>query len=104
MPAKTFKVTLGPLSIKGVLRHKWDSPNEKYVSDLEYKTKQLGVYFRRSLAVGSLKRGKFAINKNNLYPYYVIGLHLIYVKCWLEFWWRFTPQQINRPTIPDDGC
>jgi hypothetical protein len=107
MPGKIWKIRLGHLTVKFVFRHKWDSPEDPYVHDIEYKTKQLGIFYKRNLAIGTKYKGKALFRKGNLFPVYITGLHLIYAKCWMEIGRRthtFTTQKniINR--IPDDGC
>ena len=109
MPPKIAKMKLGHLTIKAVFRHKWDSPEDPYVSTVEYKTKRLGVFARRSLAVGTKYKGKAIFRKGNLFPVYLIGMDLIVAKTWLEFSWRvrtfsMPKAQVSRTHIPEDGC
>jgi len=109
MPGKIWKFRLGHLTVKFVFRHKWDSPEDPYVRTMEYKTKQLGLYFKRNLAIGTKYKGRALFRKGNLFPVYIIGLHLIYAKCWMEFNWRVRTFTITKPTnikshIPEDGC
>lgn len=109
MPPKIAKMRLGHLTIKAVFRHKWDSPEDVYVSRIEYKTKRLGIFARRILAVGTKHKGKALFAKGNLFPVYLIGMDLIYAKCWLEFSWRvrtFKTQktQVYANRVPEDGC
>jgi tetrahydromethanopterin S-methyltransferase subunit F len=109
MPAKIAKMKLGHLTIKAVFRHKWDSPEDAYVNSVEYKTKRLGIFARRSLGVGTKLKGKALFTKGNLFPIYLVGVDLIVAKAWLEFSWRvrtFTTSkpQVSKTHIPHDGC
>ena len=109
MPPKIAKMKLGHLTIKAVFRHKWDSPEDPYASPIEYKTKRLGVFARRSLAVGTKYKGKALFQKGNLFPVYMVGMDLVYAKCWLEFSWRVKvfkvhKPQVSRTHVPEDGC
>lgn len=76
----------------------WDSPEDPNVREYDYRTKSLGVFYRRQLAIGTKKKGKAVFSKGNIFPIYVVGLSLLYAKCWLEFSWRVrsynTPKSI----------
>ncbi len=95
MPGKVAKMKLGHLTIKAVFRHKWDSPDDLYVSTVEYKTKRLGIWVKRTLAVGTKLKGRALFAKGNLFPVYWIGVDLVFAKCWLEFSWRVKTFKIS---------
>jgi hypothetical protein len=107
MPGKIWKTHLDNLEIKFIFRHKWDSPEDSFVHDHEYRTKILGLFFKQKRVVGTKYKGKSIFKKDNLSSVYMFGIYLIYAKCWMEIGRRthtFTTQKniINR--IPDDGC
>jgi hypothetical protein len=109
MPGKIWKIRLGHLTVKFVFRHKWDSPEDSYVNDFEYKTKQLGFFYKRQLAVGTKYKGRALFKKGNLFPVHMIGMHLVYAKCWIELSWRVRTFTTTKPTntkphIPEYGC
>lgn len=110
MPPKVLKTRIGHLTMKAIFRHKWDTPEDQFTSNAEYKTKHLGFFFKRHLAVGTKKRtGRTMFTKDNLFPIYTIGLSLLYAKVWLEFSWRVrsfnTPKnKAYKAHVPFDGC
>lgn len=80
---KRFKV--GDLTIKFVLRHYWEKPDPKNIwsSKFEFRTKELGLFYNKSMAIGTKKKGIEAFDKSNLVPSYMFGITLIYVKFWI---------------------
>jgi hypothetical protein len=99
------KVNFGHLSITFVFRHKWDSPNDRYENRFEYKTKRLGLFWRKDKTIGTKYTGKNLFNKKNHFPKFMIGLNLIYAKCWIDVGWRVKTFEIkNTNHIPEDGC
>lgn len=71
---------LGNTTVKGVFRHKWDSPGDLYTTVHEYKVKKLGIFFRKDMC---LRIGSGNL-KYSLYPSFMLGLNLIWAKCWIE--------------------
>ena len=70
---------LGNTTVKGVFRHKWDSPGDLSTVH-EYKVKKLGIFFRKDMCL-RIGNGK---QKYSLYPSFMLGLNLIWAKCWIE--------------------
>jgi hypothetical protein len=83
-----IKINLGHLKILGVFRHRWDNPEHRLVSDSEWRMKQLGVFFKKTLCVGTSKKGKEMFEKDYLRPSYMFGINLIWVKMWIEVSWK----------------
>ena len=79
MAGKTVRLKLGNTTIKGAFRHKWDSPENLYTTVHEYKVKKLGIFFRKDMCL-HIGKGK----PNHLYPSIMLGLNLIWAKCWIE--------------------
>lgn len=79
------RLNIGDLTIKFVFRHYWE--NEKDLPIWErrnnFRRKELGFWFQKSLAVGTKKKGKEAFSESNLVPSYMLGMNLIYAKCWI---------------------
>jgi hypothetical protein len=88
MPGKIGKIRLGHLRITAVFRHQWDSPEIGWYGRHQFKNRQLGVFWKKHLCVGTAKEGKNMFDKDNLYPSYMIGLYLIWAKCWIEVSWK----------------
>jgi len=80
MEGKIAEFKLGNTTVMGVFRHKWDSPENLYTSVHEYKTKKLGIFYRKDMCLRE-SRGN---PKYNLYPSFMLGLNLIWAKCWIE--------------------
>lgn len=77
------KIKIGHFGFRVVFRHKWDDDEYSYSRIHEYKTKRLGIFFRKDKCVGVEKKGKEMFGKDNLYPSYMFGLNLIWAKCWI---------------------
>lgn len=79
------RIKIGDLTVKFVFRHYWE--NEKDLPIWErrnnFRRKELGFWFQKSLAVGTKKKGKEAFSESNLVPSYMLGMNLIYAKCWI---------------------
>jgi len=80
MAGKIAEFKLGNTTVMGVFRHKWDSTENLYTSVHEYKTKELGIFYRKDMCLRE-SRGN---PKYNLYPSFMLGLNLIWAKCWIE--------------------
>ena len=83
-----MKINLGHLKISGVFRHRWDNPEHRLVSNSEWRMKQLGIFFKKTLCVGTSKKGKEMFKEDNLSPSYMFGINLIWVKMWVEVSWK----------------
>lgn len=82
MNKQILRLKLGSLKIKFVFRHRF----EKYrtLSDRsEWRNWELGVWFRKSRLVGTMKKGKGAFGSDNLVPEYMLGLNLLVIKLWV---------------------
>jgi hypothetical protein len=81
----SFKI--GPLRIRFVFRHKF----EKYrtmLDDSSFRSYELGFWFKRTLCVGTKKKGRASFSKDNLCPEYMIGINLLVAKLWLTVSWN----------------
>ena len=92
------KIKIGRFKATFVLRHRWES--DRSISNYEVwrmrKEYELGIWFKRNKAVGTVKRGqdsqetaKKTFASDNLVNTYMIGLDLIVCKTWIDF--RFNP-------------
>ena len=90
------KVKLGRLSATFVLRHRWEKGSDSVLSNFEAhkikKSLELGVWFSKDRAVGSLRKGKNreetvkgTFSESNLVNVYNIGIRLIVCKFWVSF-------------------
>lgn len=79
MGGKITTLKIGDITMKCVFRHKWDSPGNLYTSVFEYKVKKLGIFFRKDMCL-HIGKGK----SNSLHPSIMLGLNLIWAKCWIE--------------------
>lgn len=80
------KTQLGKLGLSIVLRHYWDKKS-RLMWRHDWNQKKLGIFWSKSLAVGSKTKGKDAFLTKNLIPCYLFGLNLIWVKIWIEVDW-----------------
>ena len=83
-----------------VLRHRWEKGSDSILENYsghDIRTNwSLGIWAKRSKAVGVTKRGKDksdtikkTFGSENLVNCYMIGLNLIVAKVWVEF--KFSP-------------
>ena len=80
------KIKIGHLRITWVIRHQWEKDEPE--TFLMRSTRELGLFFRKSMAVGTRKRGRDMFDKGNLSPSYMFGLNLIWAKTWISVDWR----------------
>jgi hypothetical protein len=66
-------INIKKLHIKFVLRHHWERGEDLWRSKMEFKKKELGLFYRRSMCVGYEKHR----------PSYMFGINLIWVKMWM---------------------
>jgi hypothetical protein len=94
------RTKIGSFRATWVVRHRWEEGSksilENYDAHQIRKNWQLGIWFKRSKAVGRKKDGKDnsdsikkTFGSDNLVNCYMIGLNLIVAKVWVEF--RFSP-------------
>jgi hypothetical protein len=79
------RLTLDDLTIKFVLRHYWENPdsNNIWTTKYDFRRKELGLWYDKRMAVGTTKKGKEAFSESNLYPSYMFGVNLLYIKFWI---------------------
>jgi hypothetical protein len=86
-PTQVFikRFILGDLTIKFVLRHYWEKPdpNNIWTRKYNFKRKELGFWYDKNMAVGTTKKGIEAFKESNLYPSYMLGVNLLYIKFWI---------------------
>lgn len=86
-PTEVFikRLSIGDLHVKFVLRHYWENPdpNNLWIRRYDFRRKELGFWYDKNMAVGTTKKGKEAFSDSNLYPSYMFGVNLIYVKFWI---------------------
>ncbi len=80
MAGKIARCKLGHLTITAVFRHQWDSPKDIYHSRYEFKPRRLGIWWKSYRAAGTT----------------MIGLNLIWVKCWIEVGWKILTLKIDK--------
>ena len=97
---KSFK--LGHLRVSMVSRHKCENyRNSEYSTRLMdditlwHRRYQLGIWFKKDMAVGTRKKGKAMFSSSNLSPSWYIGFDLIWVKLWFNFSWRVLTFKID---------
>jgi hypothetical protein len=94
------RTKVGGFRATWVLRHRWEEGSksilENYDAHQIRKNWQLGIWFKRSKAVGRKRAGKDnsdsikkTFGSDNLVNCYMIGLNLIIAKVWVEF--KFSP-------------
>jgi hypothetical protein len=96
MAGKIARCKLGHLTITAVFRHQWDSPKDIYHNKWEFKPRALGIWWSSSRAVGTTKKGKEAFSEDNMMPTLMIGLNLIWAKCWIDFGWKILTFKIDK--------
>lgn len=76
---------LGDLNIKFVLRHYWENldPENIWSRKFDFRRKEIGFWYDKNMCVGTTKKGKEMFSESNLYPSYMFGVNLIYVKFWI---------------------
>lgn len=77
------KLKIGRLNLSLVLRHRWERGD--LVQRLDFKTRRLGLWWRRDLVVGVREQGRAAFDRNNLVPSWSLGLDLIVGRVWLAW-------------------
>jgi len=80
------KIKIGHLRITWVIRHQWEKDEPE--TFLMRSTRELGLFFRKSMAVGTRKGGRAMFDTGNLSPSYMFGLNLIWAKTWISVDWR----------------
>lgn len=82
-------IKIGNFTIKGVFRHQWDNlESDRIYHRIEWRRKEIGIFFEKNLCVGTGKKGKKMFDKNNLRPSYMVGINFIWVKMWFEISWK----------------
>lgn len=91
------KTKIGRFRATWVLRHRWekgakDGPFDNYTGHQLRKELRLGIWAKRNLVVGTVKRGgdrsetvQKTFGGDNLVNNYMIGLDLIVCKMWVDF-------------------
>jgi hypothetical protein len=94
------RTKVGGFRATWVLRHRWEEGSKSILENYEaYDIRnnwQLGIWFKRSKAVGRKRAGKDnsdsikkTFGSDNLVNCYMIGLNLIVAKVWVDF--KFSP-------------
>ena len=94
------RTKVGGFRATWVLRHRWEEGSKSILENYEaYDIRnnwQLGIWFKRSKAVGRKRAGKNnddsikkTFGSDNLVNCYMIGLNLIVAKVWVDF--KFSP-------------
>ena len=76
---------IGDLNISFVLRHYWENPdpNNIWIRKYDFRRKELGFWYDKNMCVGTTKKGREAFSESNLYPSYMFGVNLLYIKFWI---------------------
>jgi hypothetical protein len=94
------RTKIGSFRATWVLRHRWEKGSDSILENYDaYDIRSkwsLGIWAKRSMAVGITRRGKDksetikqTFSEGNLVNCYIIGLNLIVAKVWVEF--KFSP-------------
>lgn len=76
---------IGDLNISFVLRHYWENPDPDniWIRKYDFRRKELGFWYDKNMCVGTTKKGREAFSESNLYPSYMFGVNLLYLKFWI---------------------
>lgn len=77
---------LGKLGVSIVLRYYGDEKS-RLLRRANWNQKKLGIFWSKSLAVGSKIKGRDMFRTKNLVPCYLFGLNLIWAEIWVELEW-----------------
>jgi len=79
------RLTLGDLNISFVFRHYWEKsdPENLWLRRYDFRRKELGFWFDKNMCVGITKKGKEAFSDSNLYPSFMFGVNLVFIKFWI---------------------
>jgi len=79
------KLKIGELNIRCVVRHRFEKKREEdYVRWNSWRDWRLGLWFKRSRAVGKKDFNKPAEWSANLVSIYTVGLDLLIAKVWID--------------------
>ena len=80
---KRFKI--GEINVKFVLRHYWENPDPEniWIRKFDFRRKEFGFWYDKNMCVGTTKKGKEMFSDSNLYPSYMFGVNLLYIKFWI---------------------
>jgi hypothetical protein len=95
------KTKIGSFRATWVVRHRWEEGSESILQNYDAhqirKNWQLGIWFKRSRAVGRKRVGKDnadsikkTFGEGNIVNCYMVGLNLIVAKVWVDFNFRPT--------------
>lgn len=82
-----MSLRIGHLNINFVIRHMF----ERYADwndKRSWKKKSLGIWFEKTMCVGTKLTGKEMFSSSNLCPEYKIGVNLLVLKFWFSFSWK----------------
>jgi hypothetical protein len=77
---KKFKI--GNLNVKLGFKHYWQSHVIQYMDFREF---HLGLKYKKTVSIGSDKKGRDMFDDDNHVTTHVFGLNLIWVKIWMSF-------------------
>lgn len=83
-----LKKQIGHLRLTFVLRHQWEKEKRGYQDRTMFRTRHLGIFYRKDLAVGTWKKGKEMFSSGNLAPSWMFGVELWFLKFWFDVSWR----------------
>ena len=81
------RARVGKLGMTFVFRHYWEDTTNRWDRKFDWESKRIGIFWRKSLAVGSRLKGKSAFKHENLIPCLMIGLELGWVRMWVDLEW-----------------
>lgn len=86
-PTQVFikRLKIGEINVKFVLRHYWENPDPEniWIRKFDFRRKEFGFWYDKNMCVGTTKKGKEMFSDSNLYPSYMFGVNLIYIKFWI---------------------
>ena len=77
----TKKFKIGNLNIKLGLKHYWEDEG----TFLHFREFHLGLRYKKTVSIGSGKKGRDMFDDDNHVTTHMFGLNLIWVKMWVSF-------------------
>jgi len=83
-----LKFALGRFKIKFVFRHRFEKFMDLSDTHSMWGKWELGMWFKKNMCVGIKYTGKKVFSKNNLFPEYMVGFNLLWIKLWITMSWN----------------
>jgi len=83
-----LRINLGALRIRLVFRHRFEKYMDLSDTHSMWGKWELGMWFKKSMCIGTKYTGKNMFSKNNLFPDYTVGVNLLWFKVWMTVSWN----------------